>query len=97
MTTKMSARVMQRTEDGETHVDFYIRSVAMGVKLLDPSAAVDGWAAYSERVVFVEIDGRREQLLRAERVSASPRASIEEAAEDMRAAMLVVSGPASLA
>ena len=92
MATKLSARVMQRTEAGETHVDFYIRSVEKGVKLLDPDAAVDGWAAYSERVVFVEIDGRQEQLLRAERVSTSPRATIEEAAVDMYAANRATKG-----
>ena len=45
MTTKLSATVMQKTEAGETHVDFYIRSVAKGAKWLDPDAAVDGWAA----------------------------------------------------
>ena len=42
--------------------------------------------------MFVEINGRREQLLRAERVSTSPRATVEEAAVDMYAAIRATKG-----
>ncbi len=84
MSTKLSARVILKSDDGETHVDFFVRSVRRDSKLFDPAAAVDGWAAYCETPV---LDHRRHLMV--ERVSVAPRATPEEAAADMYPAIRV--------
>lgn len=87
---KLSARVMETRNGGEIGVDYYVRAVDQGRKLFGgENTAFDAWAAYREEPVFVTPPGSTEQvaLMRVERVSDAPRSTIEEAAEDMRAAL----------
>jgi hypothetical protein len=88
MSTKLSARVILGELSGDTsHVDFYVRAVSMSGSLFHPENAADGWAAYAEKIIQFTIGTERRQALLAECVSVHPRATIEEAAEDMYAAI----------
>lgn len=89
---KLSARVMVKGNDGETHVDFYVRSERANSKLFDRAAGEDGWAAYRQTPVFYSVGSDLRQALDVERVSPSTRRTIEEAAVDMYAAIHALGG-----
>lgn len=83
---KLSARVIQ----DESHVDFYVRAVKRAAKILDPKAGEDGWGAFSESAVFVEIDGQRTALMRVESIGsvvATPGQAAAEMYPAIRAAV----------
>lgn len=94
MSTKLSAGVMETRESSEIAVDYYVRAVATGAKLLDDGASErDGWAAYREEPVFVSVGTERRQYRHVERVSDAARATIEQAAADMWAAIRLHTDP----
>jgi hypothetical protein len=96
MTTKFSARVLETRAGGEIAVSYFVRAVPSNVKLLDDGASeTDGWAAYREEPVFVTVGTERQQYLVVERVSDAPRATVEDAAADMWAAIQVHTDPDS--
>ena len=89
--SKLSARVIEQRDGGECHVDYYVRAVETGAGGR-PFAKdrIDAWAAYREEPVLVPLPGGGvEWLFRVLLVSDAPRATPEEAAKDMRAALRV--------
>lgn len=88
MSTRMSAVVMMRTNGGEgLEVRYYVRAVEVGSKIFDMSAGRDAWAAYCDEPMSASIDGELRCLWRVERLSDTPRDTIEAAATDMYAAI----------
>lgn len=82
MATKLSAEIIHGGPGSETSTHYYVRSVYRTVSLLQGIRA-DAWAAYRDTPVIV--DG--EWLMRSERLSTSPRETVEEAVADMEAAV----------
>jgi hypothetical protein len=82
MSTKLSAEIIHGVVGDERSTFFYVRSIARTVSLLKGIRG-DAWAAYRETPVKVG----EEWLVRSERVSDAPRETIEQAVEDMEAAV----------
>lgn len=88
---KLSARVIEVRDGEDVGVAYYVRSVDHDRGLFgdENSCAIDAWAAYREDPVSAVLPGSSDavRLLRVVRVSTVPRATPEQAAEDMYAAV----------